>query len=274
MKKILAVSGGIDSVVMLHQMRNDPDVVVAHFDHGIRECSVDDCDFVEKLAKQYQKSFFYEHAHLGNKCSEERARTERYAFLQRIAREQHGQIYTAHHLDDVIESIAINFLRGTGWRGLAPFFQSDIQRPLLTVAKSDIYRYATANHLSFRQDSTNTEDYYLRNRIRRWLNQNFSDVQKRELFILFQQQTEIRKNIESLLNELVQDSKRLSRALLIDQQSGIEILRAFLSRNQISLTRPQLERCYESATTLSANKKISLDQVHFLVIGHFYLTIS
>ena len=150
--KILAVSGGIDSVVMLHYLRDDPEVIVAHFDHGIRPNSKDDCAFVERLAKQYNKPFCYERQELGENCSEATAREKRYEFLNRIAKEHNGKIYVAHHADDILESIAINILRGTGWRGLAPMANQNIERPLIDWPKSQIYRYATEHNLSFRQD--------------------------------------------------------------------------------------------------------------------------
>ena len=67
MKKVLAVSGGVDSVVMLHKYKDDKDVIVAHFDHGIRDNSHEDCLFVEKLAKQYDLPFVFERAELGEK---------------------------------------------------------------------------------------------------------------------------------------------------------------------------------------------------------------
>ena len=82
LKKFLAVSGGIDSVVMLYLMRNDESVVVLHFDHGIRPSSAEDCEFVKRLAKQYGLPFISEQAKLGEDCSEERARKERYAFFK------------------------------------------------------------------------------------------------------------------------------------------------------------------------------------------------
>lgn len=70
MRKLLAVSGGIDSVVMLHLFRGEKNAIVVHFDHGIRESSADDCAFVEKLAKEYDLPFYSRRAELGEDCSE------------------------------------------------------------------------------------------------------------------------------------------------------------------------------------------------------------
>ena len=81
MKKILAVSGGIDSVVMLHLLKDEAPIV-AHFDHGIRPNSHEDAEFVEKLASGYGLEFEVGRAKLGAECSEATARTARYDFLR------------------------------------------------------------------------------------------------------------------------------------------------------------------------------------------------
>ena len=83
MKKILAVSGGIDSVVMLHLLK-DEQPIVAHFDHGIRSNSHEDAAFVERLANEYGLQFEMRRAELGANCSEASARVARYAFLRQL----------------------------------------------------------------------------------------------------------------------------------------------------------------------------------------------
>ncbi|QQS18837.1 hypothetical protein IPL68_02130 [Candidatus Saccharibacteria bacterium] len=87
---------------------------MAHFDHGIRPDSVEDRKLVQKLAKQYGLPFVYDRAELGAGASEAVAREARYAFLSRV-KEAVGAdaIITAHHEDDVLETIIINWLRGT-----------------------------------------------------------------------------------------------------------------------------------------------------------------
>lgn len=264
MKKILAVSGGIDSVVMLHMLREDPDVMVAHFDHGIRSNSAEDCLFVERLARRYGLPFYSKRAELGANCSEEQARTARYAFLKSLAGQLKGEIYTAHHRDDVVETMAINMLRGTGWRGIAPFWNDDIKRPLLELTKADIYRYATENNLTFRQDQTNTEDAYLRNRVRRAL----TPLQRVELYEIYQKQLLIRREIEAILSQITisnQYSKNLTEP---------EILRQILKNYDIKLTRPQLERAMSAIQTYAPGKRFSLDKTHFLNIKRYYFSIE
>ena len=272
MKKVLAVSGGIDSVVMLHKYREDPDVVVVHFDHGIRPNSGDDASFVERLAKSYGLPCFIKHAKLGSGCSEEMARKARYDFLKQIAKDQGGQIYTAHHRDDLIETVIINFLRGTGWRGLAPLNNPDIVRPLLDMTKTDIYRYATEHELHFRQDQTNTEDTYLRNRVREKL-RDASVTDKTKLTELALRQRQLAAEIDTELASLMLGPNYPRELFAEDDSVAAEILRYYLAQNQVQLTRPQLSRALSAIRNLQPGKMHSLDKNHFLKINKYYFSI-
>src|SRR3989344_5293986 len=116
MNYIVAVSGGVDSVVLLDMLikQKEHNLVVAHFDHGIRVDSDADARFVWELAKKYELSFEVRREELGDAASENTARSHRYAFLRDIAKKYSATIVTAHHADDVVETIAINLTRGTG----------------------------------------------------------------------------------------------------------------------------------------------------------------
>lgn len=267
MKKILAVSGGIDSIVMLHMFRKDPDVVVAHFDHGIRPNSAEDCLFVRRAAEKYGLAFYSKRVELGEKCSEDTARTARYAYLRNLASRLDGQIYTAHHRDDVVETMVINLLRGTGWRGIAPFWDNDIQRPLIELTKSEIHRYAAEHQLSFRQDQTNTEDAYLRNRVR----QSLSREQRQQLYEIYQKQLPIRDEMEQILGQI---PRRSQYSKELTGQVGMEILRQIFQNHEVFLTRPQLERALVAIQNYAPGKRFSLDKKHFLSIKRYYFQIE
>src|SRR5690554_6827257 len=103
MKYIVAVSGGVDSMVLLDMMhsRGDAEIIVAHFDHGIREDSAEDAEFVAKAAEGYGYLFESTREELGKNASEALAREKRYAFLRDLAKKYDAQIVTAHHLDDL-----------------------------------------------------------------------------------------------------------------------------------------------------------------------------
>lgn len=266
---ILAVSGGIDSVVLLDMFDWPKDTIVAHYNHGIRPSADDDCVFVEKLAHRYGFRFVSERAALGAQCSEELARRRRYDFLRRLALEHNAEIVTAHHADDCIESIIINCLRGTGWRGLAPFGNQEIFRPMQMLTKSDIYRYAAQHRLRFRLDQTNNDEHYLRNRIRQTASKQLSTAQKEQLLNLYRRQVDLKVEIENLLLQLVGKGKIVPRELLDQTQApeNIELLRFFLRRNGCTVTLPQAERCLREIKKYSNGKKYSIDKTHFLVAG-------
>ena len=276
MKKILAVSGGIDSVVMLHLFRDDSDVVVAHFNHNIRNNSAEDCNFVAKLARKYHRDFVSEEANLGIEASEAEARRARYEFLNRICAERKGRLYVAHHKDDVYETIAINILRGTGWRGLAPLQNPDIERPLLEWSKKDIYLYATKNQLSFRQDQTNTEDTYLRNRVRERL-RFLTNEQKKELDRLYQRQCEIGVEISQIIGELTSDKEKyISRELFqkLDNEVAAELLRELLRKHSISQTRPQMQRAIDAIRSYQAGKQFPLGKNAHIKVAKYHFSIK
>ena len=165
--RIVAVSGGVDSVVLLDILSKGSDrLIVAHVDHGIREESGDDARFVKELTKQYGLPCLSTSLSLGAKASEEKARQARYDFLFEQAKKFKATIVTAHHQDDLLGSMAINIARGTGWRGMAVMNRTGIERPLLGLTKRQLYEYALAHRLEWVEDATNTEDRYMRNRMR------------------------------------------------------------------------------------------------------------
>lgn len=240
-KFVVAVSGGVDSVVLLDMFsrRTDHRIVVAHFDHGIRQDSAEDAAFVKELAKIYGHTFESKREVLGPKTSEDRARQRRYVFLRSVARKHSAPIVTAHHADDVVETIAINLHRGTGWRGLAPL-DSDIVRPLLHMTKSELIAYAQKHKLQWREDSTNASNAYLRNRLRRSMD-DLSDGHKRELLALRSQQIASKKEIDVHIADLIGEGPAYSRYFFthIPGSVAVECLR-YITNAQ--LTRPQLER--------------------------------
>lgn len=270
----MAVSGGIDSVVMLHLLK-DERPIVAHFDHGIRPNSAEDANFVKRLAREYDLQFELERAELGEDCNEADARSARYDFLNSLAEKNNGVVCVAHHADDVLESILINLIRGTGWRGLAPMSAPEIERPLLKWRKSDIYRYATEHNLSFRQDQTNTEGNYLRNRVREKL-RDLSEDNKRKILELYERQRVLSQECSGLLIDIFQNNDNYCpKSLFVGapEECALEMMRHFLAGQGVSLTRPQLKRCVEASKNYSPNKRLSLDRKHFLEVGKYKLRV-
>lgn len=280
MKKILAVSGGIDSVVMLDfccRFYSREDLVVAHFDHGIRHNSVEDELFVSKLANDYGVEFVSERAELGTNTSEALAREKRYDFLRRLATKYAGEIYTAHHLDDLVETVVINLVRGTGWRGLAVLNSSGIIRPLLNTEffyepldKPAIFEYAAKRGLSFREDQTNTDTKFLRNHVREKLNEIQFDYEKKlELWKLVNTQKELCRQIDELVTSLLPDDGVFQRKWFqeMDDMSALEILRAATLRVGVSATRPQLKDFLVAIRTYNSGKKFNLPGNRLIKLG-------
>lgn len=248
MKYVLAVSGGVDSVVLLDMLakNTDHELIVAHFDHGIRPDSADDAAFVAALSQRYGLKFMAQRVELGPDASEEQARLERYAFLREVAREHDARIVTAHHQDDVIETIAINLVRGTGWRGLAVLNDPSIHRPLLTMRKMELYDYATAHGLEWVEDETNRTDAYLRNRLRGQLHL-LSDDARAQLVELWNQQRSLAERIERESDRLATTSRYFM--IMVDEPCAQEILRQVLAESNLSLTRPQRSRVLQAIRT-------------------------
>lgn len=252
-------------MVLLDMFRGDPDAVVAHFDHGTRPSSSDDAEFVRRAAELYGLPFISERAELGEAVSEEAARYSRYEFFSKIANELHGQIYTAHHLDDLIESVAINLSRGTGWRGLAPFGNSAIFRPFLSdnlaMSKRDILSYAASHEVIFRQDPTNADEQYLRNRLRFSL-LDLSEDKREKLVKIYHEMNNLRKEIDALVSEILPPDGVYERAWFddLDDEVALEILRAGLLRSEISATRPQILDFLSAIRSYAPGKKFNLPE--------------
>lgn len=251
MKYVVAVSGGVDSVVLLDMLQRLPhhELIVAHFDHGIRDDSALDAAFVQALAEKYGHQFETHREELGPNAGEALARERRYMFLKSVAKKHTAKIMTAHHLDDVIETVAINLHRGTGWRGLA-VMHSDIARPLLDMPKEDIIAYAKHHNLQWREDSTNASDVYLRNRIRQKASTIAHD-HKRQLRALHAHQKNLKSQIEKEAQQLVGDGPQYNRYFFTHapQKVALECLR-YISAGK--LTRPQLLRTLLAVKTAAA----------------------
>ena len=252
----MAVSGGIDSVVLLDILsrQKNYELIVAHFDHGIRDDSHLDAEFVEGLAKKYGLKFELKREELGPKASEELARNRRYDFLRELAGKHDAKIVTAHHIDDVIETVAINLLRGTGWRGLA-VLDSDITRPLTNHTKSDLIKYAKENNLSWRDDPTNLGDKYLRNQVRKKLSKLDDDF-KFQLLGLWAEQKALKSKINDEVVALVGNGPSYSRYFFthIDDKVAVELLRHITNA---ALTRPQIIKLLYAIKTIASGKTYS-----------------
>ena len=179
-KLFLAVSGGLDSMVLLHLFRQlQYDIAVLHCNFQLRGIeSFQDQIFVQEYANKYSIPFFYTQFDTETFAKDYKlsiqvaARELRYSwFYEQLEEQNYDFILTAHHADDNLETFLINLSRATGLDGLIgiPEQNDKIIRPLLTFSRLEIENYANENQIKWREDSSNASDKYVRNKIRHQL---------------------------------------------------------------------------------------------------------
>lgn len=176
-KLLIAISGGIDSVVLTHLCKAlNLNISLAHCNFNLRGDESDaDEDFVLQLVEDLDLEVFIQRFDTEayakeNKCSIQMAARElRYIWFEELAEQLNfDYILTAHHADDNLETFLINFARGTGLDGLTgiPEVNGKFVRPLLPFSSENIEVYAQANTIKWRNDSSNASTKYLRNKLR------------------------------------------------------------------------------------------------------------
>lgn len=278
MKLVVALSGGVDSVVLLHMLveAREHEIVVAHFDHGVRPDSAADARFVEQLATGYGLVYETRREELGTQSSEELARERRYAFLHDVAERHDAKLVTAHHMGDVVETVALNISRGTRWKGLAGMSDERVWRPLINRTKSELIAYALEHRLEWCEDETNRQNDYTRNRLRKQLAVLPSHVHWR-VYELWSRQHDLRREIGREIER--GDFPVLSRyfVTMIERDVARELLHAHIERETgVSLLGSQLDYLLLAVRTgrpqtqwqVGQGVTIGLDVKNWRVIPH------
>jgi len=259
---LLAVSGGLDSIVLLHllasRLFNQPNqttpgkltsliqdfisltnlskLELAYIDHSQRSDTEKDIQAIKSLSQHYNLNLHISKLNLPPDVSESLARELRYKELEKIkSKNKLDHLITAHHADDVVETALINLTRGTGPKGLTSLrhHPAGIWRPYLSklnqkvhINKVDLEQYAKEHQLSWHEDSTNQTDRYLRNRIRQKLFSTPKADQKKLLDLITSQQ-ENNLNASQITEQIIEhltsnQPDHYNRADFLDLEEDIQ----------------------------------------------------
>ena len=218
-KVVLAVSGGVDSMVLLdvfYRLAESLNIGlhVAHLDHRLRPEAAADGDFVEKISRERGLGFtrdqeeVYRFARQRGWSLEEAGRWLRYRFLDQVAQEQNStKIALGHHAGDQAETVLLRLLRGSGTAGLGAMElarEGRYLRPLLGFQRTEIEAYAQAAWVEFREDISNRDPRFIRNRIRSELIPYLQQHYNPNIVQVLGRTAQILKDEDRFLNETVQ----------------------------------------------------------------------
>jgi len=275
-KILIGFSGGVDSVVLSYLMYKLKDALgieigLTHFNHHLREDADEDEAFCIDFAKSLKLPIYVESFDIkslkGN--IEENARKKRYEFLQKTSKKEgYNKIATAHHLDDLAETMILWFVRGGGLKGLSGFkaYKENIIRPLITATKDEIRAFAKEQHLSWKEDYTNYDETISRNLIRhkvipilKKINPNFLSTVLQESIVLQDEEAFLEDHTEHVIKNIdVFDIKSLKQQPRAIQR---RIVRKTFGTKTFQKTELVL-RLLENA------KKIKLSKDKSLIVKH------
>lgn len=235
-KLLVAISGGIDSVVLTHLLiKLNYSISLAHCNFSLRgKESNKDEEFVQELGEKLNipahtiKFNTEEYATEKGISTQMAARELRYTWFEKILTENNlDYIITAHHKDDVIETFLINLTRGTGLDGLTgiPEVNGNIVRPMLPFIRETILVYATKKKLDWREDSTNSSIKYFRNKIRHKIVPVLKELNP-NLLETFYNTLENLKGSQQIIQDSIQNIKeKASTTIKNEVHFNIEILK-------------------------------------------------
>jgi tRNA(Ile)-lysidine synthase len=275
---ILGVSGGSDSVALLHLFveHGYSHLIVAHVDHQLRKESKEEAVFVRNLAETYGLPVevlevdVKAQSEKQKRGIEEMGREVRYSFFQKL-REQYAAdfIVTAHHADDQLETILLNIIRGCGMRGLVGMMEQShyLWRPLLSFSKKQVLRYCREHELEFREDHSNQDLQFKRNFLRKNVIPSLKEMNPK-LLTTFERNRKIwketwnafQKRADSYLVDYMVDDEMydLKKFLSLNGMTQLEVLRQLYAAhhgNLLNLQQSHLEQVLKVLTSHVSGKQ-------------------
>lgn len=251
---VIGLSGGPDSMCLLNILKNlkkDIKIICAHINHNIREESKEELKFVEKYCQENNliiETTTFDKKSESQDYNELELREKRYAFFEKIISKYKAKyLFTAHHGDDLVETVLMRITRGSNLKGYSGFQIETpkkgykVIKPLIFMTKEDINEYNTENNIPSVKDKTNDENNYTRNRYRHNIlpflkseNQNIHLKYlkfSRELLSYYNYVDKVvSKEIENRYHKKVLDIKDFSR---LDKIIQIKIIEYILDDNYI-----------------------------------------
>ncbi|MDD3716128.1 MAG: tRNA lysidine(34) synthetase TilS, partial [Candidatus Marinimicrobia bacterium] len=283
---VLALSGGLDSVVLLHLMLElqpawEWELILGHIDHGLRPAAdPGESAFCRGLAERYGLQYLEEKLALGGKSgivSEALARDQRYAVFEKWASASAADVLmTGHHAGDQAETVLYRMLTGAGIAGLSgiPRKRGIYRRPLLDIPRSELLRYAAEHDLKYCEDSSNRDQRYFRNRIRHRLLPFLEELGFRNAESALAASA---ASLENAVESLAHYTQMLKEEALIEEDSRQRLdlipfrkaapaaqrmlLREFFKKH---LSRKQAEQLQRFALSAESGSTLRMQDRHFM----------
>lgn len=279
---VIAVSGGPDSMALLNLLNvikkeKNIKIICAHVNHNLRKESKAEA----KMVKDYctQKSIIYEYMEIkeykGN--TENYARKKRYEFFENLLKKYNSKyLFTAHHGDDLIETVIMRLIRSSSLKGYSAFSEITekkdykIYRPLITKTKEEIFNYVKNNNLPYAIDKTNDSDFFTRNRIRKYILPRLKEENKNVhlKFLEFSKtlnETEkyLKKQTEKALSKIYIDKKVdinsfKKEDLLVQKRIIHHILNETYKENITKIKDVHVNNILSTVKNNTSNSKINL----------------
>ena len=288
-KLLLAISGGIDSMVLLHLFHKlEFDITVAHCNFSLRDAESDtDEDFVKSTCEALKIPYYIQKFDTKQFASDYKlsiqlaARKLRYDWFSELLSEQKlDYVLTAHHLDDEIETFLINLTRGTGLEGLTgiPEKNESVIRPLLKFSREQIEVFAKENNIKWREDSSNSSNKYLRNKLRhdvvpilKELNPSFMNSFQNTLENLKQSQSLVDDASRIVYRKVVQEEEN-QKKINISELKQLENYEAYLYQWLKPLGFTAWDDIYDLVEAQSGKQVFSAD--YLLLKDRNYLIVT